>query len=405
MIRSRYTRDTEKLSIKATKAGTGQGLSLSRGGKSFFSRFDVVVIACVLLLSVIGFLAIASASRGLVPGDRFYFVKRQMIWCALGLCVMFLVSRADYEALVDFAPYVYVLNVAVLAAVLLVGHSAKGAQRWIQLGPFPFQPSEFAKVATIITLAGGMSKTEGKWDRWQTIWLQFLHVVPLVMLVLKQPDLGTSMVFVALAFGMSFLAGAPAKRLLAIAGTALGTFSLFLFLHLRFGIPIPLEDYQVKRLLVFIDASKDPMGAGYHLIQSKIAIGSGRVLGKRLFEGTQSGLRFLPEQHTDFIFSVIGEELGLVGCAVVLGTFLILIWRAFAIASSAKDQAGFLVAGGIGTMLAFQVVVNTGMTMGLVPVTGIPLPFVSYGGSAFLSNCICLGLLESIYIRRRKISF
>ena len=302
----------------------------------------------------------------------------------------------DYKVLGKMANTLYGINMLMLLAVMFIGQSALGAQRWIQLGPISLQPSEFSKLIMIIALADMLDRKKGQLNSFQDIIPIFLYVGIPFLLVLKQPDLGTSLVFMAILFGMIFIAGIRTKLLMIIFGAGI-TFMPF-FWHF-------LKDYQKQRLTVFIDPYVDPLGSGYHIIQSKIAIGSGMLFGKGLFGGTQSQLYFLPENHTDFIFAVIGEELGFVGAALILLLYFIVLYRGIKIAGSARDNFGMLLATGITSMLAFHVLVNVGMTAGIMPVTGIPLPLMSYGVSALTTNMISIGILLNIYMRRQKIMF
>jgi rod shape determining protein RodA len=223
--------------------------------------------------------------------------------------------------------------------------------------------------------------------------------------VLKQPDLGTSLAFVAITLGILVAAGAPGRILAPIVVAGLGSVIGAVVAHFRWGLPLPLEDYQLKRLIVFTNPGIDPLGSGYQLRQSIIAIGSGRLVGKGLFAGTQNQLRFLPFQHTDFIFSVIGEELGFIGGIAVLTLYLFVLWRGLRIAAMARDYFGALLSVGVVSMLAFHILINVGMTLGMMPVTGIPLPFMSYGGNSMITNMAAVGLLLNVYMRRHKIVF
>lgn len=369
-------------------------------------QIDYGLFLNVLALLIIGLLAVASATKANadIP-DRFFYVKRQVFWIVLGAGAAFLAMVIDYGLLSRWARLLYYLNLGLLLAVLVVGRSALGAQRWIQIGPFPLQPSEFAKIAIIITLANYLSTREDKLKRLRDLLPAFWHVTLPMLLILKQPDLGTSLVFAGVLLGILFLAGVSPRLLFYIFGGGLAAIVLAIFLHFHLGLWLPLKDYQLMRLVVFINPEVDPLGAGYHIIQSRIAIGSGGLWGKGLFAGTQNQLDFLPEQHTDFIFSVISEELGFFGSLTVLFLQFTLIWRALKIAAAAKDRLGLLLAGGIASMFLFHVFVNAGMTMGIMPVVGIPLPFVSYGGSALLTNSLAIGLLQNIWIRRQKILF
>ncbi|MCL6640627.1 MAG: rod shape-determining protein RodA, partial [Candidatus Rokubacteria bacterium] len=278
-----------------------------------------------------------------------------------------------------------------LAAVLVVGDVRLGAQRWIPLGPFgAFQPSEVAKLALIVTLARHLDVARTL-PRMRALFPFLAHAALPALLIMRQPDMGTALVLVAILAAMLYVGGARPADLagLGAAGAVVAPF-FWQALH----------DYQRRRLTAFLDPAADPLGAGYALIQAKIAIGSGQLFGKGLFAGTQNVLRFIPEQHTDFIFTVVGEELGLAGTLALLGLFLVWIWRALGIAAGARDRLGALMAAGVAAMMLFHVVVNVGMTIGLMPVTGIPLPLVSYGGSSLLVTLAATGLLLGIRLRR-----
>jgi rod shape determining protein RodA len=283
-----------------------------------------------------------------------------------------------------------------LVAVMVLGQSALGAQRWIQIGPITLQPSEFSKIIMIISLASILEDKIGKLNTFKDLLPVAAYLAVPFLLVLKQPDLGTSLVFLAIFIGMIFAAGVNLRLLAMIFGA--GIACLPVLWHF-------LKDYQKMRIMVFMDPNVDPLGSGYHIIQSKIAIGSGMLFGKGLFGGTQSQLNFLPENHTDFIFAVVGEELGFVGAAILLILYLILLYRGVKIAREASDNFGMLLAVGISSMLAFHVLVNVGMTTGIMPVTGIPLPLMSYGVSSLTTNMMSIGILLNIYMRRQKILF
>ncbi|WP_346355918.1 rod shape-determining protein RodA [Azotosporobacter soli] len=360
-------------------------------------NLDFVLIGVVVLLIGVSLMIISSATHANTPGsEQFYYVQRQGVFALVNILLMFLFLNVDYNSLKRVAPWLYGLNLVMLLAVMFVGHSALGAQRWIQIGPINLQPSEFSKLIMIIALAQMLEDRKGGLNQWRDILPIFLYVGIPFILVLKQPDLGTALVFMAILFGMIFVAGINGRLLMMLFGGA--TVLMPIFWHF-------LKDYQKMRLSVFIDPNVDPLGSGYHIIQSKIAIGSGMLLGKGLFGGTQSQLNFLPENHTDFIFAVIGEELGFVGAALILVLYLILLYRGIKIASTAKDDFGTLLAVGITSMLGFHVLVNVGMTAGIMPVTGIPLPLMSYGVSALTTNLMAIGLLLNIYMRRQKIMF
>lgn len=257
----------------------------------------------------------------------------------------------------------------------------------------------------VLTLAALLRNREGKLEGWPDLVMPFIHIGLPMLLILKQPDLGTSLVFMAILLGELFMAGAPLKKLAIVYGGGLALVVAAISLHFKFGLPILLQDYQLNRLLVFLNPQADPLGAGYHVIQSTIALGSGGLFGKGLFAGTQNRLNFLPEQHTDFIFSVIAEEMGFIGILALLILFFILIYRGIRIIAQAKDMYGVLVATGVTTTFAFHVLVNVGMTAGIMPVTGIPLPMVSYGGSSMLASFFGIGLLLNVHMRHHKIQF
>ncbi len=354
----------------------------------------IVVTALVILVSLV---IIGSATHVNTPGeDRYWYVQRQGLFAIINILIIIIFLNFDYKALGKYANMLYGVNLIMLLAVMFIGQSALGAQRWIQIGPINLQPSEFSKIIMIISLAHLLDKKQGQLNTFKDIIPVFIFVGIPFLLVLKQPDLGTSLVFLAILFGMLFMAGASMKHL----GTIIGVGVAFMPIFWHF-----LKDYQKKRLTVFLDPNVDPLGSGYHIIQSKIAIGSGMLFGKGLFSGTQSQLNFLPENHTDFIFAVIGEELGFVGAFVILGLYFILLYRGVKIAGEARDNFGLLLATGITSMLTFHVLVNVGMTAGIMPVTGIPLPLMSYGVSSLTTNMVSVGILLNIYMRRQKIMF
>ncbi|SDF21331.1 rod shape-determining protein RodA [Sporolituus thermophilus] len=365
--------------------------------RRLLKNLDYTVITVTVLLIMISLVIIGSATHINTPSeDRYWYVQRQGLFALINFVLIFIMLHFDYKVLSKYANILYVFNLVMLLAVMFVGTSALGAQRWIQIGPITLQPSEFSKLIMIICLAHMLDKRMNKLNTFKDIIPVFIFVGVPFLLVLKQPDLGTSLVFLAILFGMLFIAGISIKHLLAIFGA--GAAFMPIFWHF-------LKDYQKKRLIVFMDPSVDPLGSGYHIIQSKIAIGSGMLFGKGLFAGTQSQLNFLPENHTDFIFAVIGEELGFVGAVAILLLYFILLYRGVKIAAAAKDNFGTLLAAGITSMLTFHVLVNVGMTAGIMPVTGIPLPLMSYGVSSLTTNLMSIGLLLNIYMRRQKILF
>lgn len=357
-------------------------------------KVDFGLIALTFAIVAIGLIVLYSIGLGTgrVAGD---FAKKQLVWAIVGVALMGGVALLDYSRLKNYIPFIFGVNMLLLLATFAVGKTALGAQRWVEFGGFRFQPSEFSKLILIITLAAYLSEKNGELDGWREVLIAGAMAAPIVVLILLQPDLGTALVLIAVMAGMFIVAGLKPKQLLILALVAyiavFGVFKLNL-----------LHEYQMKRLVVFVNPDVDPLGSGYNLRQSIIAIGSGGVLGKGLFSGTQSRLNFLPPavRHTDFIFAVIGEELGLIGGGVLLGLIFLLLTRALRTAALARNHFGLLIASGIATMWIFQTLVNIGMTIGIMPVTGIPLPFVSYGGSSMMMNLAAVGLLLSIYSHR-----
>lgn len=358
---------------------------------------DYVLLFAVFALIGIGITLIGSATHiNTSSPEQAWYVQRQAMFALLNIIFGYVILRADYRGLKDIAKHLYIFNIIMLLAVMFLGHSALGAQRWIQIGPISLQPSEFSKVIMIICLAAFLV------DRWEFMedfwsWVPvFGYVFLPFILVMKQPDLGTSLVFVAILTGMMILCGFKGKYFAMLIGA--GVAALPLLWHV-------LKDYQKMRIKVFLDPGMEPHGAGYHVIQSMIAIGSGMFDGKGLYQGTQSQLNFLPENHTDFIFAVAGEEFGFVGTVIILLLYLIIIYRGLVIAKNSNDDFGTLLAIGIVSMFAFHVLINVGMTAGIMPVTGVPLPFMSYGVSSLTTNMVLIFILENIHMHQPKLQF
>lgn len=365
--------------------------------KKLIRRLDFTLITVVILLNVISIMAIGSATQaGAIGAERYYYMQRQGMFFVFNILLVMLSLRVDYRDLAGAAKALYIANIVILIAVMLVGKTALGAQRWIQIGPISIQPSEFSKIIMIITFAAMLEYWKDNLQRIKDLLPVALFLIVPTALVMKQPDLGTSLVFFAIALGMLFVAGINVKILWGGAITMLAALPLFWKI---------MHEYQRNRIRVFLDPELDPLGSGYHVIQSKIAIGSGLLFGKGFMQGSQSQLSFLPENHTDFIFAVIGEEFGLAGCMIVMLLYAILLYRAVRIAMTASDDFGCFIATGIVSMTIFHIFVNIGMTTGIMPVTGIPLPFMSYGVSALTINMMAVGLLLNIHARRQKIMF
>jgi rod shape determining protein RodA len=383
-------------------------------------RVDWSLFAAVIALCLYGLVMIYSATRapempGLGPPSQ--FVQKQIIWMLVGVGAFAITLLWEYEALARWHLPFYGAVMALLAGVLAMGHAPTGAARWLALGSFHLQPSELAKVALILSLAGLLGRRAQAVRELPLVLYSLLLAAGPVLLVLLQPDLGTALALITIWFSVLYLAGAKGRHLGAVFACGVALFGLMWNLDrlpldrvrpapvARALAHVGLRDYQKRRLTIFLSPQSDPLGAGYHVIQSRLAIGSGELLGRGLFRGTQSRLRFVPERHTDFIFSVVGEELGLVGALAMLLLYLFLFWRGLRIALRARDSVGSLLAGGAVSLLIFHTIVNIGMSINIVPITGIPLPFVSYGGSNLLVSFLAFGLLQNVHMRRDKIIF
>jgi rod shape determining protein RodA len=360
-------------------------------------RLDPVLITTVLALTVIGMFMIYSATHQSLQAlhlDTGQFVKKQATALVGAIALLLLMATFDYRIAKAYAGLFYVAMVVLLLLVRSpLGTAAKGAQRGFYLFGFQFTPSEWMKVALIVMLAVFLAELKRQ-DLSLRDVLRATAIAGLPMfLVFVQPDVGTTIVLAAILVTSLVVASARPRHLgvLALAGIILfaGAFQMGL-----------VKQYQIDRLTAFLDPANDPQGARYNLEQSQIAIGSGGVFGRGYLKGTQTNLDFVPEQHTDFIFTVVGEEFGFVGAVVLLLLYAVLLWRAFRIAMACKDPFGTYLAAGIAVMFAIQMFVNVGMTVGIMPITGIPLPFVSYGGSSLIANFIAVGLLLSIEARR-----
>lgn len=348
----------------------------------------------LIILAILGYgLAFIYSATYRDSGNQYATLAKQSLWIAVGLFAMLMMACIDLKKLRAYSYFIYGLNIFFLILVYLIGKTSLGAQRWIPLGGFNFQPSELGKLLIIITLASYLAEKREQPYGVKEFARASLHVGIPLLLVFKQPDLGTSLVFLSIFIGSLVFAKFKARYLSAVLVSCIFAG----FAAIKLGI---LSEYQMKRLLVFIDPSMDPLGAGYNLLQSQIAIGSGGLFGKGFMSGTQTGLNFLPHHDTDFIFSVIGEEWGFIGGLILLIMFLSLVIRCIYLAVVSRNKFGEIVAGGIVSMFFFQILVNMGMTIGLMPITGIPLPFISYGGSAMITNLATVGLLLNISSRR-----
>jgi rod shape determining protein RodA len=381
------------MSVKALDLGRAVSPLHDRPRVRRFDQVDPYLLIATLLLIGYGLVMTYSvtAESRTFTGDPMQFVIRGALWAAIGFAVMVAVAMFDYAWLGTFAPLLYLLTLGLLGIVLFIGTESLGAQRSVNLGGLSFQFSEVAKVLTIVVLAKYFADRTGNIGSPLTIAGGLVILGPAVGLVYKQPDLGTSLVFVAIFFGLAFLAGARLWQLVGLFAIGGASFPLVWSL---------LKPYQQARLTAFLDPYADPQGAGWNIIQSLIAVGSGGPTGKGLTAGTQSPLGYLPIAESDFVFAGLAEDLGFLGAVILFALYVVLLVAALRIAFRARDPFGMLLGGGIASMLLFQILVNVGMAISLMPVTGIPLPFISHGGSSLVSICFALGVLQSVSMRR-----
>jgi rod shape determining protein RodA len=365
---------------------------VARPESGSWQSFDIQLAFYALALSVIGLLmAWTNSTDGpLAPGSTF---TRGLMWFAIAIVAFTLAAAFDYRWLRTFSWLLYLVNIGLLLLTWAIGIEINGAQRWISLGGLTFQFSELSKAIMIAVLAAYLAGRQERIGSLSTLVGAGLLVAPPFLLIMTQPDLGTSLVLVAILVGSVFLSGASLRWLGLAAGTLVA------------ALPIVwsvLRDYQRQRLLSFLDPTSDPQGAGFQVAQAQIAIGSGGFFGKGLTNGSQAGSDFLPVQSTDFAFAVLLEELGFIGGIVVFLLFVGLIWRVLLVGWRSESVFGVAFAGGTAAMLIFQMLVNAGMVAGMMPVTGIPLPFITHGGASLVSTALALGLLMSIQIRRAR---
>jgi len=396
-------------------------------------KLDLTVLLPTVGLVLIGLIAIYSATSVGEESNLQVKFTRQLIWASVGFMAMLFVSRISLKFIFQGTYWFYIISIALLVATLFIG-SGSGASRWIVVGPISFQASELVKVTCLLTLARYLSSDNRNLSNIVELLIAFAIAFTPFVLVMKQPDLGSALVFLAMLLPMLHWAGLSTITLFVLVAPlfsllcafnyysfffAMATVCVVLYytrkgvlffltnflINISVGIITPiiwdlLKDYQKDRILTFLGVVQDPHGLGYQVIQSKVAIGSGGLWGKGFLQGTQTHLRFLPEQHTDFIFCVVGEEFGFVGAALTLILLFLVVSRGLTIAVLAKSRYAQLVAFGAASIFTFQIFVNIGMTIGLMPVTGLPLPFLSYGGSSLLSNLIIIGILLNLSLRR-----
>jgi len=358
--------------------------------------FDLQLAAYAALLATLGLVmaytnSVEQGQDVLSGGTTFV---RGLMWTGIALIAFVVTTAFDYKWLKTFAWPIYGIQIGLLLVTLAIGHGVGGSSRWISIGPFDFQFSELAKILMIVVLSNYLGARQGRLGSLRSILGACILVGPPFLLILLQPDLGSSLVLLAILGGMLFMSGASLRWLGAMAVAVIAA--------LPFIWTYVLRDYQKQRLTAFLDPSTDPQGAGYQLVQSQIAVGSGGALGKGLTNGSQNQLSLLPVQESDFVAAIYLEELGFIGAMVLLILFAALIWRLLVAGWRSKDPFGMMFASGLASMILFQLVVNLGMVIGIMPITGIPLPFISHGGASLISIAIALGVLQSINIRQGR---
>jgi rod shape determining protein RodA len=362
-------------------------------------RIDPLLLLATLGLLACSLVALGTATQDDVAGSPYYYVTRQAVYGAVGLMLMALLGRVDYSRVRELKYGLYAVMIGLIVLVIGVGSTARGSRRSFDLAFISFQPSEIGKLLLVLCLSAFVvDRVRRLRDRDTTARAMLVALVP-AMLVMLQPDLGTSLVYVVVVLAVLFVAGTPGRHFAALAAIGAVGVAITLVAAPAAGVEV-LKPYQKERLTAFLNPSEDPGDAGYQQNQSRIAVGAGQKTG-RGEDATQTRLNFLPEHHTDFIFAVVGEEYGFLGASIVLSLFALLIWRALRILTMAKNLYGALIAGGIVAMLIFQVFVNVGMTIGIMPITGVPLPLMSYGGSSVLMTLMAIGILQSIHAQAR----
>lgn len=359
-------------------------------------NFDFFMLFAVLITVFFGMVIIFSATNNY--GNQLRFILVQFAALAIGLVVMMIIMTFDYDVFSEFPVQIFIFNILLLVLVLILGTGLEetGSKSWIILGPVSFQPSEIAKICFVLSLGGHLNKIKENVNEIRNIIMLLLHLCIPLALILLQPDLGTALVYIVIFLGMTFIAGVSWKYYFFAICSFLVSLPIFWYF---------LKDYQKKRIITFFNPESDPLDAGYQVIQSKIALGSGGLFGKGYLHGAQTQLGILPAKHTDFIFAVVGEELGFIGCLFITVMLFLIISRCVYIGFTSKTDYGTLIAIGVTSMFLFHTFENIGMCIGLMPVTGIPLTFVSYGGSAIITNFAALALVMNVKYRNKYINF
>ncbi len=374
--------------------------SLEARARAGMVGLDWWLLIGTLMTSAFGIYVVRAATESDVPGEPAFFFTRQLAYTLVGVVCLFFMLRLDLDRLSRHVWTIYAISVASVGAVLVMGVSARGSTRWIDLGVVRLQPSELAKVALAFVLAVVVAERLRAMEPARLTLMTLGLVMLPAILVFLQPDLGTSLVYLAITLGILWVAGQPITHFVLIGGIIVTLAALVLYLLPAIGLNV-LQPYQVGRLTSFVNAGSDGTQTGYQLEQSKVAIGSGGAFGKGPSGATQTINDFLPEHHTDFVFAVVAEMFGFLGAGLLIGVYFIIIWRAIVIMRLAATEFERLIAAGIAAMLAFEVFVNIGMNVGIMPITGIPLPFISYGGSHTVTNLVAVGMLLCIGMRGR----
>jgi rod shape determining protein RodA len=385
------------LSTRAIQPGES---AVPKTARAALLPFDPLLTLAVLGLGAASIVVLAGATQDDIPGDPRHYVVRQSAYMGVGVVLMLLLARFDYSRLREMKVGLYGFLIGSIVLVLALGGATRGSRRWIDLPFFQFQPSELGKLLLVVTLSAfAVDRVRQLRDRDTTARIVLLALLP-AMLVMAQPDLGTGLVYVVIVTAVLWVAGTGWKHFAALGALAAVAITVVVVAAPAAGVQV-LKPYQVDRLTAFLSPSEDPGDEGYQQNQSRIAIGAGEKTGRGVADATQTRLNFLPEHHTDFVFAVVGEAYGFVGAAFVLSLYALMIWRGLRILTMAKNLYGALVAGAIVAMLLWQIFVNVGMTVGIMPITGVPLPLLSYGGSSVLMTFLALGLLQSIYVQAR----
>jgi rod shape determining protein RodA len=363
-------------------------------------RMDPLLLLATLGLVGCSLVALNGATQNDIPSDPHYYVTRQAIYAGVGLVLMYGVSRIDYSRLRELRYPIYGVMLATIAAVLAIAGATRGSKSWIALPGFNFQPSELGKVLLVVALSAFVVDRMRRMGRDTTARIMLLGLVP-TMLVMAEPDLGSALVYVAGTLAVLFVAGAPWRHFAALGALFAVAVTLVIVVAPMAGVEV-LKPYQIDRLTSFLHPSANPGDEGYQQRQALIAMGSGEKTGRGVANATQTSLNFLPEHHTDFLPAVVGETFGFAGCALVLSLYALLIWRGLHILTVAKNLYGALIAGGITVMLLFQLFVNVGMNVGIMPITGVTAPLLSFGGSSMLATFLALGLLHSVHAQARE---